>query len=76
LNVVLVGALMASHQSDQVEECKWNGRSCNGRCGLGMWIGCTKDQGGSAKSMDAPTFMRLNGYFVSIWTTNTGFTCR
>ncbi len=37
-----------------------------------MQIGCTKGQGGSARSMDASTLMQLNGYFVNIWTTNTG----
>ncbi len=41
-----------------------------------MQIGCMKGQGGSARSMDALTFMRLNGYFVSIWITNTGFAWR
>jgi len=38
-----------------------------------MEIGCMKGQGGSAKSMDAPTLMRLNDYFTNIWTTNMGF---
>ncbi len=39
-----------------------------------MQIGCMKGQGGNAKSMDALMFMWLNGYFVNIWRTNTGFT--
>jgi hypothetical protein len=34
-----------------------------------MQIGCTKGQGGSARSMDALTFMQLNDYFISIWIT-------
>ncbi len=41
-----------------------------------MQIQCTKGQGESARSMDALTLMRPNGYFVNIWTTNTGFTWR
>jgi hypothetical protein len=52
---------MASHKSDQVEVPPNH---------------VMEGQGGSARSMDAPTFMWLNGYFVSIWTTNTCFTWR
>ncbi len=35
-----------------------------------------KGQGGSARSMDAPTLMWLNGCFADIWTTNIGFVWR
>ncbi len=31
-----------------------------------------KGQGGFARSMDAPTIMRLNGCFIAIWTTTHG----
>ncbi len=33
-------------------------------------------RGGCARSMDASTLVQLNGYFVNIWTTNTGFAWR
>jgi hypothetical protein len=52
-NVVLVEALVASHESDQVEippNHAWN-----------IQIGFMKGQGGSARSMDAMTLMWLNG---------------
>ncbi len=32
-----------------------------------MQIGFTNGQGGSVRSMDAPTFMWLNGCFVDIY---------
>jgi len=41
-----------------------------------MQIGCTKGQGESVRSMDALTLMWVNGYFINIWTTNTGFAWR
>jgi hypothetical protein len=65
LNVVLVGAMVVSHESDQVEVPP------NHAMEDADWV--HKGQSGSARSMDAPTLMRLNGYFVNIWTTNMGF---
>jgi hypothetical protein len=65
LNVVLVGALVVSHESDQIEmplNHVWR-----------MKVGFRKGQGGSARSMDASTLMWLNGCFVDTWTTNTCF---
>ncbi len=68
LNVVLVGVLVASHESDQVEALP------NHAMENTDWM--HKGQGGSARSMEALRLMRLNGYFANIWTTNTSFTWR
>jgi hypothetical protein len=67
LNVVLVGAPVASHENDQVE------LPPNRAMEDADWV---HERSRSVRSMDAPTLMWLNGYFVNIWTTNMGFTWR
>jgi hypothetical protein len=63
LNVVLVGALMVSHESHKIEVPPNHA--------MEDAIGCMKGQGGSVRSMDALTLMQLNGCFANIWTINT-----